>query len=120
MRKATKKYSDDYEEVLWAVADDKELSRRSTDIFNSYLRIMRHREGRAAISREKFNQRMNALKRPAHGSILKATRAGWYGFPENILRGYVRLRAEQKEVELEVDHQLLKRRFGWDSLTEAS
>ena len=43
---ATQKYSDEYEEVLWAVADHHELKRRSSAIFNSYTRIMRHRSGR--------------------------------------------------------------------------
>ena len=46
------------------------------------------------------------------GRILKANRAGWYEFTENIVRGYVRLRAQEKGIELEVDHQLLGRRFG--------
>lgn len=111
--KATKKYSDEYEEVLWAAADDKELSRRSSDIYTSYQRIMQTRVGREILSRERFNARMNALKRPTHGKILKANRQGWYSFTENITRGYVRLRAEEQGVELEVDHQLLSRRFGW-------
>jgi AAA+ ATPase superfamily predicted ATPase len=108
---ATKKYNDDYEEVLWAVADDKELSRRSTDIFNSYLRIMKLRDGRTALPREKFNQRMNSLKKPSAKEILKGSRSGWYEFSENIVRGYVRLRAAQQGIELEVDHPLMARRF---------
>jgi hypothetical protein len=108
--KAAKKYTDDYAEVLWAVADDKELSRRSADIYQSYLRIKAERKG-TAISREKFNTRMNALKKPSHASILKATRAGWYEFSENIVRGYVRLRAAEQNIDLEVDHQLMSRKF---------
>jgi hypothetical protein len=117
--KATRKYNDDYEEVLWAVADDKDLLRRSTDIFNSYLRIMALRQDREVLPRDRFNQRMNALKQPAHGEVLKANRTGWYGFTENIVRGYVRLRAQDKGIELEVDHQLLARRFGWNRSNEA-
>jgi hypothetical protein len=118
--KATRKYNDDYEEVLWAVADDRELLRRSTDIFNSYLRIMALRQGREILPRDRFNQRMNALKQPAHGQVLKANRTGWYGFTENIVRGYVRLRAQNKGIELEVDHQLLARRFGWTGVADAN
>jgi len=109
--KATKKYRDDYEEVLWAVADDKELSRRSTDIFTSYTRIMQQRTPREPLSRDTFNNRMNTLKQSQCGSILKATRAGWYEFSENIIRGYVRLRAAQKGMDLEVDHQLMARKY---------
>ncbi len=115
--KAVRKYTDGYEEVLWAVADDKELIRRSADIFWSYERIMKERlaAGSTAkdgvLNRDKFNQRMNALKQPASAEILKATRSGWYSFSENIVRGYVRLHAQEQGVELEVDHQLLGRRF---------
>lgn len=110
--KATKKYNNDYEEVLWAVADDPLLSRRSSEIFSSYLRVCNVHGNDNSLSREKFNQRMNALKQPSAGAILIATRTGWYSFNENMVRGYVRLRAEQQGVELEPDHPLLGRRYG--------
>lgn len=100
--KAILKYNADYEEVLWAVVDHHELKRRSSDIYDSYCRIMKAR-GLSPMSREKFNTRMNALKKPNHGAILKATRQGWYEFQENFVRGYVRLRAEERGVELGAD-----------------
>ncbi|WP_209598876.1 hypothetical protein [Ruegeria sp. HKCCSP351] len=100
---ATQKYQNDYETVLWAAADGHELRRRSTDIFSSYQRIMELRED-DPLDRTKFNQRINALKRESHAHILTGTRQGWYEFTETMIRGYVRLRAEQNGVELEVDH----------------
>lgn len=100
---ATQKYQNDYEPVLWAVADGHELRRRSSDIYQSYERIMSGKRG-TALDRDKFNQRINALKRASHASILTGTHAGWYEFTETMIRGYVRLRAEQNGVELEVDH----------------
>jgi Cdc6-like AAA superfamily ATPase len=103
--KATLKYSDDYEAILWAVADHYELKRRSSDIFDSYRRITT-RTNLECLPREKFNARINALKKPAHGSILKATRQGWYEFNEAVVRGYVRLRAEERGVELGIEHPL--------------
>jgi hypothetical protein len=80
---ATKKYveSDQYEAVLWAVADHHELSRRSSDIFDVYTHLTRKYD-RTTLPRDKFTQRINALKRPAHGSILKGSRQGWYEFNE--------------------------------------
>src|SRR6266566_3216771 len=39
---ATRKYTNDYEEVLWAVADSPLLERPSTEIFVSYKRILKH------------------------------------------------------------------------------
>ena len=100
---ATRKYSNDYQEVLWAVADHHEFSRRSSDIYASYLEIMRQR-GSGQADRTKFNARMNALKRESHGEILLGTRQGWYELREPILRGYIRLRAEREGVELAQDH----------------
>ncbi|AMN45043.1 AAA family ATPase [Rhodoplanes sp. Z2-YC6860] len=103
--KASLKYKADYESVLWAVADDSQLKRRSTDIYNSYVRIMRNL-GEEPLPRETFNQRMNSLKKVSHAGILKATRQGWYEFNEAVVRGYVRLRAEARGVQLGNDHPL--------------
>jgi Cdc6-like AAA superfamily ATPase len=103
--KATQKYveSDQYEAVLWAVADHHELSRRSADIFDVYSHLTRKYDIKT-LAREKFTQRINALKRPAHGSILKGSRQGWYEFREPVMRDYVRLQAEAQDVELGADH----------------
>jgi uncharacterized protein len=103
--KASLKYKSDYESVLWAVADHHELKRRSTDIFASYIRIVRS-IGEEPLTRETFNQRMNSLKKPNHASILKANRQGWYEFSEAVVRGYVRLRAEARGVQLGNEHPL--------------
>jgi len=100
---ATRKYNNDYQEVLWAVADHHEFSRRSADIFTSYVEIMKQRSSEPA-DRQKFNTRMNALKQESHGQILRGTRQGWYELREPILRGYIRLRAEREGVELAQDH----------------
>ncbi len=104
---ATQKHSnsDDYEEVLWSVADGKLLSRQVTEIFaQSYDRIVEQRHGRPKLKKEVFYQRMNRLKQDNHGRILFGTRQGWYGFRENVVRGYVRLRAERAGVRVGVDH----------------
>jgi hypothetical protein len=103
--RASLKYKSDYESVLWAVADDSLLKRRSTDIYTSYVRIM-HSINEEPLARDTFNQRMNALKKPNHASILKANRQGWYEFTEAVVRGYVRLRAEARGVQLGNEHPL--------------
>lgn len=111
--KATKKYSNDCEEVLWAVADDHQLQRPSREIYGSYTRIMeRHPLRKKALSLKQFQNRMNALKTPTHGSILTGTRQGWYEFTEKMMRGYARLRATEVGIELEAEHPLQERRFG--------
>lgn len=106
---ATQKHgnSEDYEEVLWSVADGTLLSRQVTDIFEqSYREIMGQRSGRTPLLKEAFYQRMNKLKKENHGCVLIGNRQGWYGFRENIVRGYVRLRAERAGVKVGIDHLL--------------
>ena len=104
--KATQKYveQDQYEAVLWAVADHHELNRRSADIFELYTHITSRLQTIKPLPRDKFAQRINSLKRPTHGSILKGSRQGWYEFSEPVMRGYVRLRAEERGVQLGADH----------------
>lgn len=105
---ATQKHggSDDYEEVLWAVADGSVMTRQTSEIYTtSYLRIVSERGRRSVpLTKELFYQRMNNLKKDSHGSILRGSRTGWYGFKENIVRGYTRLRAEEAGVKVGVDH----------------
>ena len=105
---ATQKHggSDDYEEVLWAVADGSVMVRQTSDIYGtSYVRIVEDRGRRSApLTKDLFYQRMNNLKKDSHGAILRGSRTGWYGFRENVVRGYARLRAEEAGVKVGVDH----------------
>jgi uncharacterized protein len=110
---ATQKYNDDYQQVLWAMADDSKLRRQMKDIYESYKRIMsypKYRES-ASLDLQKFYQRMNALRNIRHGLILRTAAAGWYEFRENRVRGYVRLVAEREGVQLESEHYLAGKKF---------
>ena len=99
--KATEKYTDDYREVLWAVADGPHLRRQTSEIYyKSYLQIMRERPGREIIDKLKFSNRLNRLKLEPHGYILEATGGGWYQYSDNVVRGYVRLKAQQDGIEI--------------------
>jgi len=100
-QKATEKYTDDYKEVLWALADGPHLRRQTTDTFTkSYLPIMSRRDGRTVLDKAKFSNRLNRLKTESHGKILTASGQGWYEYTDNIVRGYVRLKAQQENVEI--------------------
>jgi uncharacterized protein len=102
--KAIQKYKNDYEEVLWSVADHSNLQRQVTEIYDrSYTRIMELR-GKAPLSKKTFNSRLSMLCNPRHGPVLEATGAGWYKFKENRLRGYIRLVAERNGVKLASEH----------------
>lgn len=108
--KATRKYTNDAEPILWAIADNHELQRPSRDIYKSYERITKSMPGMETLTRDRFNARINNLKTPASGSIVTATRSGWYEFREKMIRGYARMRAEQQGVELDIEHPLQNRR----------
>jgi hypothetical protein len=101
---AVQKYSDDYEEVLWALADHHLLRRQTTEIYEkSYVRIMSERPDRKTLAKTQFSARLNNLKTSRHGEIIVGKGAGWYEFRENIVRGYVRLRAENDGMHLGVE-----------------
>ncbi|MDB4224955.1 ATP-binding protein, partial [Granulosicoccus sp.] len=101
---ATRKYRDDYQEILWAAANHNNLERRNAEIAKSYKIIMSGRIN-PLLNRQQFNTRLNALKKDSHANILIGTRTGWYRFNENVIRGYVRLRAMQQGVELGLDRE---------------
>ena len=67
---------------------------------NSYIPIMMKRDGRSPLTREDLNHRLLSLKKESHGSVVVGYGSGWFGFRENILRGYVRLVAERNGISL--------------------
>jgi uncharacterized protein len=101
---AIQRGSRDYEEVLWAVADHADLFRSTENIYDSYMNLF---GGPDRMDRSSVVTRLNTLKGASCGRILKNSngRRGWYEFRESIMRGYVRLRAEEKGVELAVDFE---------------
>jgi Cdc6-like AAA superfamily ATPase len=97
------KHTQDYEEALWALADTSSTRRQLSEVYDwSYKRITRKRL-RGMLTKEQLNQRLLALRKDSHGSVLVGHGSGWYSFRENILRGYVRLKAENEGVELGKD-----------------
>ena len=102
---ATKKYDDSYQEVLWAVADHFELDRNNRRVYaDSYERIMAD-VGRDPLPFEDFQKRLARLRSQRHATILQSERPGWVRFSENLIRGYVRLVAEAKGVQLALEHE---------------
>lgn len=94
--------TDDYEEVLWSTADGEFLQRFTDDMFASYIYIMKQRDGRQALSVDRFKARIRALRAARTGEILvtEDARKGLYWYREPMLRGYVRMQAESNGIEL--------------------
>ncbi len=75
--KATQKYMNDYQEVLWAVADNPSLRRQVKDIYESYVQLMtEHFPDKEMLDLTKFYSRMNNLRGERHGRILRTTGDG--------------------------------------------
>lgn len=111
------KNTEDYEAALWAMADHNDLKRQLSDIYRSYAGIVEQlnainrkagspRNERAAIERTDFNARLQRLRGDGHAKILIGHGAGWFSFRENVHRGYVRLVAEQRGLQLAKDHHV--------------
>ena len=97
--KAVLKDASGYEQVLWVVADHSDLIRNTEGIHGSYIDLMNGSDGEMQVlERHTVVARLNALKGPACGNILLSPRKGWYQFRESMMRGYVRLRAEEVDV----------------------
>jgi hypothetical protein len=98
---ATKKTknTEDYEEALWALADKTSDRRQIANIYDvSYNKIMQKRTGLTKLTKEKLNQRLLSLRKESHEKIVIGHGSGWFSFRENIMRGYVRLDAENKGI----------------------
>jgi Cdc6-like AAA superfamily ATPase len=105
--KATQKYrnTEDYEAALWSLADSTSDRRQITEIYDaSYKWISAARPGQKVLTREQLNQRYLSLRKDSHGRIVVGFGSGWFAFRENITRGFVRLRAESKGINLGKHH----------------
>lgn len=91
----------DYEEALWALADSTSDKRQISQIYDSsYKWIMLKRTDRKLLTREQLNQRYLSMRKDSHARIVAGFGSGWFAFRENIMRGYVRLRAEAAGINL--------------------
>jgi len=102
--KATQRPSDDYELALWATAAHYELIRKNSDIYEFYADGLMVGVDAQPLPKKKFYERLRQLKTDSFGAVLISHRQGWYQFRESMMRGYVRLRAEEKGIELPHDH----------------
>lgn len=101
--KKTKHYFD-YESILWAVAGGKHLIRQIRDIYDrSYVPLIRDQRNGVPLAYSDFCNRVYKLCDERHGRIIMRERLSWYRYRENLIRGYVRLVAENEGIKLGVD-----------------
>jgi uncharacterized protein len=100
---AVQKYQDKYEPVLWAAADHWELLRSTEHMYDSYLRICKDFNV-APQGRTDFSSILFQLKQPSHATVLKSDRRSWYQFTQAMMRGYCRIIAQSKKIDVGVDY----------------
>lgn len=101
----------DYKEILWATADSENTIRYIDGMYASYLRVNHQLYGNdpgeqdRPLSRSKFTSRLSNLRKKEYGLILEnvAERKGLYSYRENILRGFVAMKALESGIELQGD-----------------
>ncbi|QPQ54232.1 ATP-binding protein [Allosphingosinicella flava] len=102
---ATKKYAnEDYHEILWAVSAVTVFPKKWDEIYDKYYRNIIHANTpESMLTKDQFYKRILKLTKESHGEILRTNENGWYEFRENVVRSYVRLRAVEAGVDLDVD-----------------
>ena len=106
--KATLGKSDDYTEILWATADSGVEIMYSRPIFDSYVAVNQEIHGAAPpedkkpLPYNKFMTRLRNLKSENYGRILEnyPGRKGMHIYRENILKGFIRMKAYEVGIEL--------------------
>lgn len=94
----------EYEDALWALADRSSTRRQIKEIYDSsYIRIIEARGEGKPLRRETLNQRLLTLRKDSHANIVVGHGSGWFSFRENVVRGYVRLKAESEGIPLVPD-----------------
>ena len=97
------KHSDTYERALWSVAAERSYERPIRGIYMSYEKISEEL-GEQTVASTTFYQIIAKLKSDNHGAIIEMKSHGWYRFKENIIRGYVRMKAAEHGLDFGVDH----------------
>ena len=92
--------------ILWAAADAFDLERTSDSIWSSYQQICDTLEIEP-LEKKRFQLQQRNLRAESHGSILGgvSTRR-LYFYREPMVRGYVRMAAACKNIELDDQHYL--------------
>lgn len=105
--KAVMKYRS-YEPVLWAVADDWQLYRSTRQIYESYGRICADLAKKGdhvepVDNKTKLSKLLHNLKQKTHGEALVSHRTSWFKIRMSMLRGYARMVAATRGIDVGLD-----------------
>ncbi|WP_437553433.1 hypothetical protein WME97_18405 [Sorangium sp. So ce367] len=97
--RATQKYKNRYEPILWSLAHHWELVRSTEQLFPVYMRICEMLQ-LDPLSRKDFSLSLNKLKDETHGRAVLSNRRSWFRLRQTMLRGYCRMIAESKGIKI--------------------
>lgn len=97
---ASRKGTDRYIEVLWAVADGQHLVKQFKSIKDDYERIIELRPDRVPFEKEQHLRNHLNLLCKGENAVLRRGKVGWYEFVDPMFRSYVRLKAHESGAEL--------------------
>ncbi|WP_434044088.1 MULTISPECIES: ATP-binding protein [Sorangium] len=104
---AVQKYAS-YEPALWAVADHWQLYRSTREIYKSYRRIcadlQKKGEHVEIVDKPKLTKMLYNLKQSTHGRALVSDRRSWFKIRISMLRGYARMVAAAKGINVGLDY----------------
>ncbi|WP_241616804.1 ATP-binding protein [Rosenbergiella epipactidis] len=92
-----------FHHLLWAMADAEDLQREKKTIKHSYSEICKQKQ-LDILEDKQFDRQFNKLKTVEYGEVIVNAfegRKGWFKFKENMIRGYVRMLAENNNVSLD-------------------
>jgi Holliday junction resolvasome RuvABC ATP-dependent DNA helicase subunit len=97
---ASRRGTDRYIEVLWALADGQLMVKQFKSIRDDYFRIMEDRKDREPLTKDQdLRNHLNNLCK-GDDAVLRRGKVGWYEFVDPMFRSYVRLKAHENGVEL--------------------
>lgn len=110
---AASKYALDGELLVWALATgdllEKQIKIVSQDFGEIYGEYTSPNRPKAALNQNQISARLALFMTDAYGKMVKRPRRSYYAFSEKRMRGYARLRAALRDVQLRPDHPLVPR-----------
>ncbi|RYZ82083.1 MAG: hypothetical protein EOP04_22755 [Proteobacteria bacterium] len=100
---AVQKYRDQYEPILWSVADHWQIDQLTEELYPSYERICKKMKI-DPLDRKSYSKVLNKFKTPSHGTVLVSDRRSWFRFRISMLRGYCRMIALSRKVDVGVEY----------------
>lgn len=108
---AASKYALDGELIVWALATgdllEKQIKLVHQDFREIYESYNSSSKPGVALNQNQISARLTLFMSEEYGKMVKRPRRSYYAFAEKRMRGYARLRAALRGVELRPDHPLI-------------